>query len=1583
MNRKRRKIVTISLILAIILSWFPSTNIIYATNSLPNGIQTFSGYTFFNKVGTSPDGFFQITSNRETLQADKDGAYIYNINDNKNEVETYFEIKVGPKVGSFSLKDLNIGEFADNSVKGGYFKDITIKGYVEGKEVFSTIPYTENNPDMIVEKFPIDYTPANGKSIDSFRIYFTKAAGSSFGGFNLVNFTIGDASTSIPVVPTYQVKFDADGGSTVADQTIKHGEKATKPVDPTKEGNTFAGWYTDSEYKTAFDFNTNIIEDTTLHAKWLPAEAGVTVAIGNAKASKGQTVEVPVSINKPSTGIGAYGMRIDFDPSVFEVMEVVSTYPGFVSNILNDSGYLKVIWLDETGGDNPISSAADLFKVKLKVKSDAPLGDSSLTIDKTDKEKLNFCDVDANDILADAVNGKVTIVNSYNVNFDVKGGSSVDSQTVIENGKAIKPATPSKEGYTFDDWYMTNTFQVIFDFNNTKITKDTTIYAKWSPIQYTVSFDSGGGSTVAGQTFNHGEKATKPADPTKAGSTFAGWYTTNTFETPFDFENTAITKETTVYAKWTPVQYTVSFNSGGGSAVADQTINHGEKVSKPAEPSKAGYALDGWYVDNTLFDFANTTITQNTTILAKWIANKCKINFDSNGGTNVPDVTTNYNTTIEAPTAPTKEGYTFEGWYKESELTNAWNFTTDKVKDITTLYAKWNPKQYTVSFEVYGGSAVTSQTINHGEKVSKPVAPTKEDHTFFNWYLENTFNTLYDYENTTIIKNTTIFAKWTPNEYKVSFDSKGGSSVAEQNVKYNETAKLPTPPTKEGYTFVGWYADPSDNTAYDFERIIKSNVTLYAKWVEKEYNVTFDVNDGSTINSEKVKYGNKVTKPTNPTKAGYKFAGWYTDREFQNLFDFNSNINADTTLYAKWIPNKYKVSFNVDGGSDVESQTINHGEKVAKPVAPTKEGYTLDGWYVNNTLFNFADTAITQDTTILAKWKPNKNKISFDSNGGADVPDVITNYDTIIEAPNAPTKEGYTFGGWYKESGLTNAWNFTTDKVKASTTLYAKWTSKQYTLSFDVDGGSAINSEKVKHGNKVTKPTNPTKSGYTFAGWYTDNKFETPFDFEKGITSDSTIYAKWTKNIDPTPGPGPAPDPTPGPTTEQIVIDVVDDTNPNELLVRTPITRTKETDGTVKDSVIFNAEKAAESVSKLENQETKIARIIIPDEKDQVSETKIEVPKQAINALKQGETNLSISTVNGTIFIPTSSLTTFTDDLYFRIVPVKKKEEQSAIETRAKQEEKVKEVVKDKTATIEVLGRPMTIETNMQSRPVTLTFPLPSNLTQDQKDNLAIFIEHSDGTKEVVRGKIVEFKKGQLGIQFNVDKFSTFTTLYMEGANEYFGNQEAKHTAYIHGFTDGTFRPNADVTRAQMAAMLARNLSTGTVPEASMSYNDTNTSWAKNDIEFARQAGIMLGYNDIQFGPNDSITRAQMAVITARWIEKQCANDQTKSFCQPNQQHTAYKDVINKHWAAKEIERISGTKIMVGFKDGTFKPDAKLTRAQAVKVLNRLFQRGPLEDTATSTFKDVQTSHWAFKEIEEAAATHAFEMRNGIEYKKN
>ena len=303
--------------------------------------------------------------------------------------------------------------------------------------------------------------------------------------------------------------------------------------------------------------------------------------------------------------------------------------------------------------------------------------------------------------------------------------------------------------------------------------------------------------------------------------------------------------------------------------------------------------------------------------------------------------------------------------------------------------------------------------------------------------------------------------------YKVTFDVMGGSTVEEQQVKCAETASQPEDPTREHYVFKGWYTDKDCKKAFDFDTEIDSDITLYAKWEKEVYTVSFESNEGSSVAEQKIAYEEKVTKPEDPTKEHYVFKGWYTDKDCKQAFDFETAIEGNQKLYAKWEKEVYTINFDSNGGSKVVDQKVVYKKKkVVKPEDPTKEHYVFKGWYTDKDCkqaFDF-ETAIEGNQKLYAKWEKEVYTINFDSNGGSKVVDQKVVYEEKAAKPEDPTKEHYVFKGWYTDKDCKQAFDFET-AIKGNKTLYAKWEK-------EVKKNTKINS-----GNYSYKVTSVAKDG--------------------------------------------------------------------------------------------------------------------------------------------------------------------------------------------------------------------------------------------------------------------------------------------------------------------------------------------------------------------------------------------------------------------------------------------------------------------------------------------------------------------------
>ena len=604
----------------------------------------------------------------------------------------------------------------------------------------------------------------------------------------------------------------------------------------------------------------------------------------------------------------------------------------------------------------------------------------------------------------------------YNLIYMVDG---VEYKKVpVKFGSTITPeAFPTKVGYTFSGWG---------EIPATMPTSDVTVNGTFAINKYTFTFDTDGGSEVAGITQDYNSAITAPTAPTKTGYTFVGWVPA--------IPETVPAENMSFKAQWTINQYTLTFDADNGTEATVITQDFGTKFDSPAAPTKTGYTFAGW--DS---EIPETIPAENKSFKALWTINQYTFTFDSDGGSDVAAITQNYGTKIESPTAPTKTGYTFAGWVPAiPETVPAENMS---------FKAQWTINQYTLTFDADNGTEATVITQDFNTKFETPAAPTKTGYTFAGWDSE--------VPETIPAENKSFKALWTINQYTFSFDADGGSDVAAITQNYGTKIESPAAPTKPGYTFAGWVpAIP--------ETVPAENMSFKAQWTINQYTLTFDADNGTEATVITQDYGTKFDTPADPTREGYTFAGWD--------MDIPETIPAeDMSFTAKWIANQYTLTFDSDGGSDVAAITQDYGTKIKTPAAPTKTGYTFAGW--DNEI---PETMPAESMSFKAQWTINQYTLTFNADNGTEDVEITQDYGTKFETPADPTREGYTFAGWDMDIPET---------IPAEDMSFtALWSVNSYKLVYILDG-EVYAEYDVEYGSEITPENDPEKTGYTFDGW--------------------------------------------------------------------------------------------------------------------------------------------------------------------------------------------------------------------------------------------------------------------------------------------------------------------------------------------------------------------------------------------------------------------------------------------------------------------------------------------------------------------
>ena len=317
--------------------------------------------------------------------------------------------------------------------------------------------------------------------------------------------------------------------------------------------------------------------------------------------------------------------------------------------------------------------------------------------------------------------------NKYTITFDTNGGSEIAPITQDYGTQIAAPANPTRKGYTFKGWDK--------EIPETMPAENITVKAQWEINQYTIAFDTNGGSEIAPITQDYGTEITAPDNPTRKGYTFKGW--------DKEIPETMPAENITVKAQWKINQYTITFDTNGGSEIAPITQDYGTEITAPDNPTRKGYTFKGWDKE-----IPETMPAENITVKAQWEINQYTIAFDTNGGSEIAPITQDYGTEITAPDNPTRKGYTFKGWDKEIPKTMP--------AENITVKAQWEINQYTITFDTNGGSEIAPITQDYGTKITAPDNPTRKGYTFKGWDKE--------IPETMPAENITITARWRDTE---------------------------------------------------------------------------------------------------------------------------------------------------------------------------------------------------------------------------------------------------------------------------------------------------------------------------------------------------------------------------------------------------------------------------------------------------------------------------------------------------------------------------------------------------------------------------------------------------------------------------------------------------------------------------------------------------------------------------------------------------------------------------------------------------------------------------------------------------
>lgn len=915
--------------------------------------------------------------------------------------------------------------------------------------------------------------------------------------------------------------------------------------------------------------------------------------------------------------------------------------------------------------------------------------------------------------------------------------------------------------------------------------------------------------------------------------------------------------------------YTVTFDSYGGTPVPPaQEVEYGLTATKPdPAPTKTGYTFDGWYLGDEKYDFS-AAVEQNIALTAKWTLNTYTVTFDPNGGNELAEADKTKAVKIgeaygELPT-PTRKGYNFAGWYTEAEEgTVVTADTTVSAMTDHTRYAHWEAKKANVHIMIFKSNDLGTPIVDRA------------------------------YTTDAVYGDTLDLAEIDPSSYlDFDFEIDGGwydDGLFNLYKKYvsGEQANKPAALTKLQITG-NWQ---------NLKLIVTELVpVVYFKSAEAlaEYQ-----NDHSKVENiiftTKARVGSTLPTADAPTatRDGYTFTFW--SREGQIGTDVTGQtVNGWTNLVANWearTDTPYTVEHyleNLDGNYALDTTEHLKGttDTTVTAAAKSYDNFTYDST-VPGTV---ASGNIAGDGSLVLKLFYTRNTYDYTVRHIKQLPDgsydeANAEVETLsgkFEALAAVTAKDY--GEHYPTNDADTKQNI---KIEKGLTIDVKYDLDEHTLTFETNGGSAIDPVTVRHGNAVARPADPTKDKYTFIGWYADPEFTEEYDFATVLEADKTIYAKFELTSTPI----------------------------GDIYVRYDVLHIKQLpDGTYD---LANAEVEHLSAKK----DTTVTAVI----KD-------------YRATHHVNVNRTLSKLTGTAIQPYMGVD---GKPVYTILSVYYD-------------------LDEHTLTFDTLGgsrvAPVTVRHGLTvakpADPVYGGFLFDGWYTDKTFRTLYNFASPLT-TDTTVYAKWIPIMLPGTTVKKTAPKLNT-----------------SDHFAYVQGYPNGTVKPAGNITRAETAAILFRlmdDASRKTYYSTKSGFRDVASgSWYNTYVATLNNASVITDSSNGYFRPNEAITRAELAAMLAKFSETTGAANY-------------FNDVSVKYWAANAIAICAKLGWITGYPDGTFRPDKNVTRAELMAMINRATGRAPKSADAflpgMKTWIDNTSDKWYYLDVQEATNSHSYTVK--------
>ena len=1284
-------------------------------------------------------------------------------------------------------------------------------------------------------------------------------------------------------------------------QIIKNNESLDVPATPEKEGYKFDGWYNGDEPFTTFG--------------------------------------TPISVTADSTDVNLYAKFVPV------------CYVYFMDGTGSDARIIATEMLTPEGS----LSSEDFDRAALLV----PVGAEQAVIGwtKDDEQVGEVSYVEGGSIYLYPI-----IANGHWITFDSKGGSYVEPQFVTDTTK--KPTPPAKPGYDFAGWYTNEETNNEFEFGNI-LSNNLTLYAKWTPnnrVSYTV-IHWWENANDDGYSFHESK-----TEYGKVGAT-----TSVSAERYNGFTAQTINQETI---------------AGDGSTIVNVYYKRNVYTVK-------FYSYSSWVSRSEEYTNLRITAKYGANISDKWPTYDGSSTWSTNDSKNEGPYQVNLQTMP-------LNGDKFYGPKTERGSETAYYY-------VEVLPGEASDKTYNrVGYKLHHKDTSPGKGYTITEEDKYPIT----GFNFKTFEADRTWSGKYAYDNAKFYYTRNSYdivyvntgAKGNDNKHTVSY--KFEVSIADAG-NYKPTT---VPEGKEGYVFAGWYADPTVETPYDFNKTMPAqNITVYAKWKAPTFTVTVHDSDKKVLTTiSNVPLRGTISKDAMPTDdvtlaEGDTFLGWtYEDG---TPFNFNTAITQDIELYAR-VGNKtgYSVTYNYKNGSNLVTDPSKYAKGAFATVfdgpdtAPANQvflGWTTknDGskkveYYPNSsieitgnvTLYAvYGDTAETVTVTYHSNFGSTDSKRTTNAmpnNGKFSVAD--------YSALDLPDRTGYEFIGWSTKSGEQEVEFEKDDDARAdkngSNDLYAQWKSIQITdkITVTIKG----NTSTVTYDG-----TEKSVTGYTVER--SDNRYT-----ENDFTFSGTALAKGTDAGTYQMGLKPENFENKNANFSKVTFVVTDGslTITKRDVTLTSASASKPYDGTALTSknvtvggngfadgegATYNVTGSQTEVGKSDNEftyelnaNTKANNYNITMYKGELVITaadsvayKVEHYKQNLDG-SYNDTPNDIDPLSGTA----GTLTAAAAKDYPGFTPGTVTQEK--IKSDGTTTVEIQYTRNSYTLTINYVYRDGSkaaeshIETILYGKDYSVTSPKISGYTADKlvvsgtmpADNRTVTVTYTKNGGHHPRPK---------------------PTVEIED-DDALGLNTTDHFAYIVGYGNGEVRPQNNITRAEVATIFFRLL-TDDVRDENLTktnrYSDVAaTSWYNTAVSTLSSMGIITGYPDGTFRPNAAITRAEFAAIAARFDHD---GDKTAA---------KFSDIAS-HWAKDEISIAYNNGWITGYPNSTFGPQRDITRAETMTLVNRVLNRQPeteddLLPNMTVWTDNANPKAWYYLAVQEATNSHYYEFKTNSQYEK-